>query len=200
MGFLKVVEHVTDDLFYVMYVMVFARFRRRHGNRKSLPVCQVECVGRLPFLPTLVSDFFTATECSRVAPVQIHAGHVQLMAVFVKQPDPHGFPLARLAPFVVMVIHGTIAQYLAAKQGFHRKERPLTTGLQLVQDGVYHLYETTLSDITTFCLGKMRQYFIFIVSLSSTVYIGLSLYMSLVTHNIRNNSICTLCFNILIRF
>lgn len=55
--------------------MVFARFRRRHGNRKSLPVCQVECVGRLPFLPTLVSDFFTATECSRVAPVQIHAGH-----------------------------------------------------------------------------------------------------------------------------
>jgi hypothetical protein len=54
------------------------------------------------------------------------------MAVFVKQPDPHGFPLARLAPFVVMVIHTTMAQYLAAKQGFHKKERPLAAGLQLV--------------------------------------------------------------------
>ena len=39
-----------------------------------------------------------------------------------------------------------------------------------------------------------------IVSLSSTVYIGLSLYMSLGTHNIRNNSICMLCFNILMQF
>ena len=132
MGFLKVFEHVTDALFYVMYVMVFTRFRRRHGKRKSLPICQVECVDRLPFLTALVSDFFTATECSCVTSVQIHAGHVQFITVFVKQPDLHGFLLARLVLVVVMVIHGIMAQFLAAKQGFHRKERPLATGLQLV--------------------------------------------------------------------
>jgi len=127
-----------------------------------LPVCQVEGIGRLPFLPAMVSDFFTATECSRVASVQVHTGHIQFIAIFVMQLDPHGFPFVRLAPFVVMIIHGTMTQYLAAKQSFYRKECPLTPCLQLVQDGVYHLYKTTLSDITMFCLGKMRQYFIFL--------------------------------------
>ena len=48
-------------------------------------VCQVEGVGWLPLLPALVSDFFTATECYCVAPVQIHAGYVQPIAMPVKQ-------------------------------------------------------------------------------------------------------------------
>ena len=39
-------------------------------------------------------------------------------------------------------------------------EAPIGNRFQLVQDGVYYLYGTTLSDITTFCLGKMGQYFI----------------------------------------
>lgn len=56
-----------------------------------------------------------------------------------------------------MAVHGTKAQHIA----FHRKECPLAIGLQLVRDGVYDLYEAVLSGGTTFCFGKMRQYFSF---------------------------------------
>jgi len=53
--------------------------------------------------------------------VQIHAGHIQLVAVFVKQPDPHGFPLARLASSVIIMIHSTIAQHLTTNRSLTGK-------------------------------------------------------------------------------
>ena len=73
-----------------------------------------------------------------------------------------------------------VCQYLDAKQGLYRKKRPLAASLEIVQNGVCHLNKATLSDITMFCCGKPGQY--------------------LVTYNIKNISICTLYFNILMLF
>lgn len=50
------------------------------------------------------------------------------------------------------------------------------------------------------CLGKMRQYFIFYrIFVEHSVHWTFTIY-EFGHHNIGNNSICTLCFNILIRF
>lgn len=49
-------------------------------------------------------------------------------------------------------------------------------------------------------LGKMRQYFIFYrIFVEHSVHWTFTIY-EFGHHNIGNNSICTLCFNILIRF
>ncbi len=102
------------------------------ASLSGVPACHVECVGRLPSLPTMVSDSSPPRSVAVWLPSKSTLDMSNSWRCLSSNLPHMDFHSARLAPFVVMVIHATMDLYLAAKQGFNRKKRPLATGLQLV--------------------------------------------------------------------
>jgi hypothetical protein len=73
-------ERSRNDLelhLYIEKVVVVARYGFGHGQRQSLPIGQVEGVGRLALLPSLIFYRFTVPDGRGMAAVKFHTRKVQ---------------------------------------------------------------------------------------------------------------------------
>ena len=68
----KVMHHGADYVFYVMSIMMFAAFRRRHDNRYALPVCNIKSVGCLALFSTLLTNLLSTTHSYRMISVKVY--------------------------------------------------------------------------------------------------------------------------------
>ena len=83
------------------------------------------------------------------------------MLVFLDIECKHCLPLAESAPFSEMMIDGIPTQNDIFEEVTNRKQMPLATTLELVENRVYDIYQATLANISSFCYAEIRHNFVF---------------------------------------
>ena len=154
-GIHKLLCDLVHPILYLIEVRMVSCLRTGHGLRETLIVREVKRIGCLSFLPTLVFNTFTSSQCRSVGTVDM--GKRQINGILILDQDIGVclLPLILPTPFPVVLEHGVPGRSLPAEKVTQREKAPLASALELVEDGVYDLQKVEFRGEPSFCNRKI---------------------------------------------
>ena len=176
-------------------------FVDRHGQRKTLPITEIQGAGCLSLLASLIFNVLPTSLRRGLGTINMGDGHIKFGLIPLDGNREHGLPLSGSAPFPEMMTDGIPSQYNIAEEMTHRELIPLASAFKLMENRVDDLNKASLRDISSFCYAQMwHNFFFYCIFVEYSVFRHWFGKLKCCTSNIANFVRNTLYFYILQEF